>query len=248
MTSPHFATDSLPLQGYQVGGSLPPGHTSYVERQADRDLYDRLRAGDYCFVFNCRQMGKSSLRVRVTERLIQAGVKCAVIDPQARGTKLSEEQWYAGTIKQLVTDLGLKTIAFRDWWKDLNEQSIGAVERFGYFIDALLTELDCPIVLFVEEIDNLLSIDSFDTDGFFVLLRSFYEHRAQDTRYQRLSFAFLGVATPTDLIKKHHTSAFNIGRAVEMTGFQWEDAQPLLDGLQGQVVDAEGILDVEEWR
>ena len=101
MTSPDSATDSLPLLGYQVGGSLPPGHPSYVERQADRDLYDRLRAGDYCFVFNCRQMGKSSLRVRVTEKLIQDGAKCGVIDPQARGTKLSEEQWYAGTIKQL---------------------------------------------------------------------------------------------------------------------------------------------------
>jgi len=50
---------------YQVGGSLPADAPSYVERQCDRQYYDLLMAGKYCYVFNCRQMGKSSLRVRV---------------------------------------------------------------------------------------------------------------------------------------------------------------------------------------
>ena len=228
---------------YQVGGSLPPGHGSYVERQADRDLYDRLLAGDYCFVFNCRQMGKSSLRVRVTDKLRAVGVTCVVMDPQTRGTKLSEEQWYAGTIKRLVEDLKLSQINFRDWWTDLSRQSINPVERFSYFVDGiLLREIPGKVVIFVEEIDNLLSISSFDTDGFFSLIRSFYERRAEDSRYQRLSFTFLGVATPADLIRQHHTSAFNIGIAIEMGGFTWEEAQPLLSGLQGRVANPEAIL------
>lgn len=58
---------------YQAGGSLTNNAPSYVCRQADETLYNALGAGEFCYVLNSRQMGKSSLLVRVIHRLRQEG-------------------------------------------------------------------------------------------------------------------------------------------------------------------------------
>jgi hypothetical protein len=188
-------------------------------------------------------MGKSSLRVRMMQKLQQEGFVCAVIDPQTRGTTLREDQWYAGTIKRLIGDLHLETaIDFPKWWKELDAQSISVVERFDYFIEqTLLPNIPQKIAIFIEEVDNLLSL-KFDTDGFFILIRSLFERRAEKPEYKRLTFTFLGVATPADLIRGKGSSAFNIGHAVEMSGFTLQEAEPLARGLGDRVNDPVAVL------
>jgi len=226
---------------YQVGGSLPADAPSYVERQCDRDYYELLKERKYCYVFNCRQMGKSSLRVRVTHKLQAEGIVCATIDPQKIGVEVTCEQWYASAIRSLVGDLDLKSkFDLRSWIRE--RELLSPVQRFAEFIETVvLQEIDAPIVIFVEEIDRLLSL-KFGMDDFFGLVRSFFEDRPTKPDYNRLTFSFLGVVTPTDLIQSHSNSAFNIGYAVEMAGFTLTEALPLMQGLASKVANPQDYL------
>lgn len=57
-----------------------------------------------------------------------------------------------------------------------------------------------------------------------------------------MSFAFLGVATPSDLIDDKKRTPFNIGRAVQLNGFKEEEITPLAEGLRGKVSNIQAVM------
>ncbi|MGK7921716.1 MAG: AAA-like domain-containing protein [Trichodesmium sp.] len=233
---------------YHLGGCLPINAPSYVKRKADQELYQTIKAGKFCYVLNSRQMGKSSLRVRTTQILQAEGIICTTIDITEIGTfEINPSQWYAGIIDSIVSNLNLNHhFDINNWWETHNKLS--HVHKFSKFIDDfLLNQIPEKIVIFIDEVDSILSLP-FSVDDFFAVIREFYNRRAEQEKYERITFVMLGVATPSDLIIDKRRTPFNIGNAIELTGFKIDEVQPLTLGLIGKVNDDRAVMSaVLDW-
>lgn len=225
---------------YQVGGSLAPHDPCYVKRKADEQLASALSRGEFCYVLNSRQMGKSSLRVQTTHRLQALGMQCGVIDLTEIGTRnLTPDQWYASLALCLVNSFDL-VVDMGNWWRQ--RHYLSPVKRLGEFVEhVLLAQVEGDIVLFIDEIDSILSL-GFSVEDFFALIRAWYNRRTESVVYQRLTLALFGMATPSDLIADRQRTPFNIGQAIALEGFQPHETFPLLPGLTKVCHNPEAVM------
>ncbi len=219
---------SVALPFYIAGGTLSREAPSYIVRQADTDLFENLRDGEYCYVLNSRQMGKSSLSVRTRARLQQMGIRTALLDlTKLGGATVTAEQWYLGLLAEAGRELSLRKELVTHWKEHLD---LSLVQRFFGALQEVTLAAGAHVVIFVDEIDMVRSL-TFSTDEFFAAIRQCYVGRADDPNLNRLSFCLLGTATPSDLIQDTRTTPFNIGRRVELNDFTAQEAHPLAVGL-----------------
>ena len=157
--------------------------------------------------------------VRTAERLKKQGVKPVIIDLTSIGSQVSVSEWYFGLISYVTRQLNL-TFDAPSWWNTRKEKS--PVQRFSDFLhEVILDEIHQPVVIFVDEIDSTLKLEF--TDDFFAAIRALYNARSQNEDLKRLTFVLLGVARPSDLIKDHTRTPYNVGVGIDVTDFKIEE-------------------------
>ncbi|MBM3836438.1 MAG: response regulator [Verrucomicrobia bacterium] len=150
-------------------GTLRPDSPSYVERQADRELFEGLLRGELCYVLTSRQMGKSSLMVRTAHKLRERGVSVVALDLTAIGQNVTPEQWYDGLLSRIGRALRLED-EFEDFW--LRHERLGPVQRlFTALREVELKRHARSLVIFVDEVDAVRNLP-FNTDEFFAAVRN----------------------------------------------------------------------------
>ena len=216
-------TDSTLQEFFVAGGTLWREAPSYIIRPADEELFRLTFTGEYCNVLAARQMGKSSLMVRMANRLHEAGITTAILDVSILGGGISTpEAWFFGFLDELAIQLGLDEDVGA-WWEA--HANYNPVQRFSNFLrDVLLVKIQGPIAVFVDEIDSALG-NSF-TDDFFAAIRAAFNARASQPEFKRLTFILLGVARPADLIRDRNRTPYNIGTQIHLSDFTLPELHP----------------------
>lgn len=229
---------SLPSKLPPPGGTLDIEDHWYISRDADSQALDVIRqeGGRTISIKGPRQMGKSSLLVRVLDTALNEGRHGVLLDFQLFGkTGDSADVFFRRFVGEISEQLDLPRPDDLSW----DARSSPAHNCTRFVETHVLEQINAPLTLAIDEGD-LIFTSSFRND-FFGMLRSWHNNRANPIRrkiWRRLDLVLVTSTEPYLFIDRADQSPFNVGAVLRMEDFTRDQvaecsrrhSSPLSDG------------------
>ncbi len=204
------------------GGALEADDPFYVERQCDKEALGVIHGGpgQTITIKGPRQVGKSSLLMRVLSAALGAGRQAVLVDFQLlAGATGDEGELFKGFLQEILTQLELPALGQSDWDPDTTPAQCCTrlLERL------VLTPLAGPLTLACDEADLILALPF--RDNFFGMLRAWHGKRANPMlrkRWGKLDLVLVTSTEPYLFIDRADQSPFNVGAILSLEDFTLE--------------------------
>ncbi|MBT9316815.1 AAA-like domain-containing protein [Leptothoe spongobia] len=207
-------------------GLVPLESRFYMERlPIETDCYETVvRPGSLIRIKAPRQLGKTSLLVRTLAHARSQGFETVRLSFQTSDNDTLNDldeflQWFCCSVTE---ELDLED-RLADYWKGAR----GIVRRCQrYFERYLLTELDKPLVLGLDEVDQVFEHPKIATD-FFGMLRVWHEEGKTNPIWRKLQLVIVHskeVYVPLSI----NRSPFNVGLPIELRELNEDEIEALI--------------------
>ncbi len=207
-------------------GTMNPQSVFYVERREDRVALETIEDQGVTITIKApRQMGKSSLLMRLIEAALKAGKQVAFLDFQLfdKSTLTDADTFFRQFCLWLTRELTLPD-QMTDYW----EQPLGNNQRCTLYVgEYLLKKMDRPLLLAMDEVDCVF--DTTFRSDFFGMLRNWHNQRNHpiDRTWEQLDLALVTSTEPYQLVENLNQSPFNVGEVIDLPDFTPEQVADL---------------------
>lgn len=195
-------------------GALPPDDPFYVERGADERVRTVMtQQGVTITIKGARQMGKSSLLMRLGRTAEQMGKRFVWLDCHLLKISLSDsENFFYNFCDELTEQLGLENRL-----DNQKRAPINALRCTSYVRKEILSRLEQPCVIAFDRAESLF--DTTYRDAFFAMLRTWHNNRALKFIWRKLDIVVITSTEPYYFIKDLRQSPFNVGEIIDLQDF-----------------------------
>lgn len=206
-------------------GTMDTDSKLYMEREGDDVALNAIRrtTGVTITIKGPRQMGKSSLLIRIIHTAATVQKRVAFLDFQLFDqAALQNPTVFFRQFCASITDALDVPDKVDEFW----QSSLGNPQKCTRYVERyLLKQLDSPLVLAMDEVETV-----FDTDfrsDFFGMLRSWHNNRALHPIWKKLDLALVTSTEPYQLIANLNQSPFNVGEVITLDDFSLAEVEDL---------------------